>query len=423
MSVDSAVNDAFQVSPGRNGRIMDSTGMRGLWLAAVLGLPAVTGLGGVLSEGDATVAPAGGQVAEYSLRVIWKAGGLDVPEELQFAGPFLVLSVSPGGGVYVLDQTLSTITELDGRTGAFVRRFGRPGRGPGELSAAGSMDWDPWGRLWVAASFDGRYTVFDSAGRLLKTSRRPAHATSRRVFPMAIQRDGTLLDHVSAFPDLRFMRVDTTGQVRDSFAIRLPELDLLTGIIRPGSAVQQVTGLRPFLRWTLTRDGRAIWVSRSDSLVLIQLGATGDTLKAVRHTHRVARFTAEQELAIKRANRELGREGRFASVLVQALHALSDGRLLAQITPREAGSHSEMDLFGADGSYLGVVRSPLDIDHRSELASRGDTLFLPVLGDFDIPMVVKAVIETAGSRGGGGPSKRLRARRVVREYVRTSDIG
>lgn len=329
----------------------------------------------------------------YSLREVWRAGGLNAPEELQFAGPFFVLSFSPGGKAFVLDQTLSTVTALDGATGNFRRRFGGPGRGPGELANPGAMAWDPLGRLWVANSFDGRYSVFDSAGGLEKTVRRPAHGTSRRVFPLVFTTDGWVLDHDALFPRLRFLEVDTLGAVRDSLSISLPPVDMLSGIIRPGSSLGEVSGLRPLLRWTYARDGRSIWTTRSDSLTLIQLSPGGDTLRVVRHHHRSARFTPDQREAIAKANHELGREGHFVPVLVQALYTLEDGRVLAQIGSSTKDPGHEFDVFGADGRLLGTLTTPLSIDHRSEIASRGDTLLVTVLGAYDVPIVVKAVLE------------------------------
>lgn len=112
-----------------------------------------------------------------------------------------------------------------------------------------------------------------------------------------------------------------------------------------------------------------------------------------RAAHRTAELTAEQRTAIRRATRELGRRAAVAPQLIQAVHALSGGRVILHIGNERSSPGRELDLFGADGEWLGTLEPRLPVNHRSELDSRGDTILFMAVGRLDAPVLTKAVIE------------------------------
>jgi hypothetical protein len=338
-------------------------------------------------------------IPQFALREIWRVGDAEPVPGREFAGPFMVIAVGPNGAVAVLDQTLAKITILDSDEGDFVRRFGRRGRGPGELGGAVAMTWDEAGRLWVEDQRNRRYNVYDSLGASVATFPRPASSANRRVFPIRHLSDGTVLDHEIVGSDLRVFAADSLGKVKKVLGLALPDRDRLSGPVPSGSAVQAVVGLLPSLRWTLSSSGPSVWLARSDSLNLLRLGLDGDTLSHVRSTHRRAAFTSGQLEAIRLANRELGRVVDFVPVLVQALHAMADGRVLAQIGTDVLEPGRELDMFAPSGVLLGTIRAPFAIHHRSELGSSGDTLFVHAVGEYDVPLLIKAVIEPISAPG------------------------
>jgi hypothetical protein len=195
-------------------------------------------------------------------------------------------------------------------------------------------------------------------------------------------------------PNIIFQLVGGLGKVMGAMSIPFPEADPMTdGVILPGSALGEVLWLRPRLLWSLGRNGESVWVTRSDSLNLTEISLSGDTLHQVVSTHRFGRFTSAQRHAIRRANQELGRTASFVPLLVQGVHALEDGKVLAQIGDDMNVPGQTVDVFGPEGVWLGTLSPEIPINHRSELASRGDTLLYVGVGAFDTPVVVKAVLE------------------------------
>ena len=377
--------------------------MRGRYRALCAAVMAVAGFvkGGpshnvdapVLSEMPASETAMWQSIPQFTLREIWRNGGVDVIAGQEFAGPFMATAFGPNGVVAVLDQTLVTVTLLDGQNGRFLRRVGRPGQGPGELGSAVAMTWDAEGRLWVGDQRNQRYNVYDSLGVSVATFRRPSRSSNRRVFPIRHVDGHLLLDHDVVARSLRMFTVDTTGSIVDAAMIPFPPRVTISGPSRPESALRDAIQFLPTLRWSFSASGASVWTTRSDSLTLVQIDLAGDTLRRVVTSHRTASFTDEQRTTVRLANRELGRDGGFTPTLVQQLHGLSDGRVLAQIGQDRSVPGREFDMFSPEGTFMGTIHTPFDVFHRSVLDSRGDTLLVHTVGEFDIPVIIKAVIE------------------------------
>lgn len=321
---------------------------------------------------------------------IGTAGG---DEQRAFTGPFISVGLGPRGNIYVLDQVPATVSVFHGGTGAFLRRFGRNGRGPGELSSPGALMWDQRDRLWVANSHNGRYTVFDSLGGLVRTVRRPSRVVFGRQYPLRLTRQGTLLDHRSASPVLELLEIDTLGHELSRLPIRMPPRDELTGLpLRPGSPLLRAVWYRPRLVWSPGSHGDQVWTGRSDSLVFVQRSIRGDTILVIEGTHRAGRFTPDERRLLRQASGELGREADFSPILVHALYVMDDGHLLVQVAGQLNSPTGLLDVYDPEGVFLGTVEAPFPIHHRSQLSLRGDTIVAVTLGELDVPYVVKAVI-------------------------------
>ena len=60
------------------------------------------------------------------------------------------VSLGPNGQIFVLEFSTDRVVVFSGE-GQFVRSFGGPGEGPGDLRRPMAMAWDGTDRLWVAA--------------------------------------------------------------------------------------------------------------------------------------------------------------------------------------------------------------------------------------------------------------------------------
>jgi hypothetical protein len=152
----------------------------------------------------------------------------------------------------------------------------------------------------------------------------------------------------------------------------------------------------------MSTDGPSIWVARVDSLDFTELSVHGDTLRRVEARHRSGEFTAQQRDDIRRVQHTMREPGRFSPLLIQTIHGLDGGRLLVQVGDEWSDPSRVLDLYGADGILKGVVHASIPINNRPELSSRGDTILFVGVGEYDIPVLVKAVLTERGQRLQGG---------------------
>ena len=327
---------------------------------------------------------------QFELRELWRVGGMHARPEGQFVGPFFAVALDSVGQAWVLDNRASELRLFDAR-GSFVKIVAHSGPGPGEIFYPTGMSVGPNGRVWVEGAIDGYYKVFDAAGDLARSLRFDPHSINGVMRPFWVGED-VIFDHARGYPTIKFFRSDTLATPIDSFSLRVPDI-ATAGILRPGSVESRVASLRPFLRWTISTDGTSIWLARTDSLGLTQLSLRGDTLRHVEARHRTPEFTAQQRDDIRVARHQMRNPGNFAPVLVQAIHGIDGGRVLVQIGNDTEHSGGEFDLYSRDGVLEGVVHSPTPVHNLSELSSRGDTLLFMAVGEYDVPILVKAVLE------------------------------
>src|SRR5215831_6214532 len=113
--------------------------------------------------------PAAAARADLEFQAQWGA-----PKNGELVSP-LAVDIDAAGNSYVTDVTTSSVQKFD-PSGAFVRSFGSPGTGPGQLSLPSAVAVDPAnGDVYVAdfAGVDALSTVnsrierFDAAGNFL----------------------------------------------------------------------------------------------------------------------------------------------------------------------------------------------------------------------------------------------------------------
>lgn len=167
------------------------------------------------------------------------------------------IAVDPAGRFAVLDRSLGNI-RLFSREGELLARFGRPGRGPGELHDPVAIAFGRDGTLNALDPGNDRITVFGPEGEVLQTVPLRSHDTEERIVEWQQIEPGTVLERVWSS--------EWEGE-SDRLRVRsLPE-DTLRTIThfdyerpknpRSPSDPIELLGTRPV--WTATPDGFVAW--------------------------------------------------------------------------------------------------------------------------------------------------------------------
>jgi len=118
----------------------------------------------VVSNGKKPV-PVKGQSAKIKLTEELTIGGGGIPDQsFSQVGTFVV---DGEGGIFALDFKEQKIKVFD-RTGKFLRMFGKPGQGPGELGMASGIQLTADNTLVVADATNRRLALFKPSGEFIK---------------------------------------------------------------------------------------------------------------------------------------------------------------------------------------------------------------------------------------------------------------
>lgn len=314
------------------------------------------------------------------------------------------VSLGPNGQIFVLEYSTDRVVVFSGE-GEFVRSFGGPGEGPGDLRSPMGMAWDGTGRLWVAAGLNGRYHVFDSTGVFQKSMRRPVRAATRIQHPLVWEETGTLIDETVMSTEeplmVLFLRVDTLGQVVDTASILATPPRFRTGLpgistmIRGRDAFRFLT--RHYLasgRWSMAPDG-SVWSAMNGRLRLVKTDSNGDTLRIVETSHRPESFDRRDREAISKGLAEAGlsrQDVELVRPLVSEIYLMDDGHILVGIFEQVGEDPSTFDVFDPEGFFLGTIDLGITIPRRNRPALVGDTLIVVSPGLLDVPFLVRLTI-------------------------------
>jgi hypothetical protein len=356
---------------------------------------------------------------------IWApGGGWRLAEELRIGSAFedgpamfgnvAAIEADEDGRVYVADAQAQEI-RVFGPDGAHLLSFGRKGGGPGEFEQIGGMGWGPDGHLWVMDVRNSRFTVFDRAGRHVADHRRPG-GFIMLPWPGGFDREGRVYD-VGMAPgeDNRFrtalIRYEWLGdegiEPRDTFAI--PRYEAATFTFSDSEGRMRMAAGIPFAPtqfWRLV-DGR-IWIGISDRYRLHQITFEGDTVRTVERAFTPPPVTAaEKDSTLAAMTWFTDQGGRVDRSRVpdqkpayQGWVADEDGFLW--VWPHQAaGEEAALDLFDADGRYLGRIPTPDRIPMHPRPVIRGDRLYTVLRDDLDIQYVTRFRVQGRDRRLAG----------------------
>ena len=383
----------------------------------------------------------GARDEDAALRLVpeLRIGEFEGADEYQFASVGFVLP-APGGGVYAWDRTLTALRQYDS-TGAFVRRLGGKGGGPGEYEAANGIVRLRDGRLVLWDPRNTRMNVYDSTGAAAGGWRFPSglHTggygglladTADNLYAMNWFRAADTTRQVLPGERSGYLVLGPDGTVRDS--VLPPRLDVpdasLVASVDGATAVYSVP-FAPQRSWTVSPLGYV--VSGVGDRYAVTLHRPGAPLRIERDVAAVAvdpdektnaeelvTFNLRQTVPSWRWN---GPATPDAKPRFRAIRVGADGRIWVQrsqpgervepdttnapgdprerIPPRRWREPTAYDVFDADGRYLGFLRLP----ERTELMHmRGDHAWGVQTDSLDVPFVARWRIEPSlASRAAG----------------------
>lgn len=325
----------------------------------------------------------------------FRIGTIDGEGPTAFGGGQLSVQTTSQGEILVLDHQAHDIRVFDS-AGHYVRTMGGEGNGPGEFQSPMGVLIDGSDRAWVPEAFNGRYTVFDRDGNLVKTVPRTLR-TYNRLREMRFEDASRFIDHASINGGAGFFRVDTLGVVLDTFPnLPYPPLPrgltpILTGPRDDPVSVAVRFGL-PRLVWTLAPD-HTLWFGSSNELRLIQRSLGGDTLRIIETSHRTPSFTRAEDEVVRDAERKLRARSVFTPQVWQSIYALEDGHVLVHLVGEFGEASSDLDVFDPQGRFLGALRLPFRMPLRSVPSFDGNEMIAVHVDEFDVQYIVSAVIQ------------------------------
>jgi len=306
---------------------------------------------------------------------VLEIGELDGPEERTF-GVVAGVALGSGGEVFVADGQALEIRVFD-EDGAFLRRFGRDGEGPGEFRDISGIGFAPDGTLAVVDGRLSRVSFLRPDGEYVRSFRleRPYLQLVRR--DVWFDDEGRFYDRVQlagtpGVDSLAVMVYAPGGDVRNTLLVSVHEPDMVT-LVRDGVPIMSMrVPYAPRPTVTVGPDGR-VYATDADRYRIAVLRPTGDTIRVLERSLDPPTATpaerADAEAWIRERMRDAGGsppariELPDEKAVISRLHADATGHLWVRVPMGPGWTRTEYGIFAPDGRYLGALSMPPLVVH------------------------------------------------------------
>lgn len=307
------------------------------------------------------------------------------------------LAVDGEGMVYILEQQAQEIRVFR-PDGTFSHLIGQLGEGPGQLRGAMGMKLTPDLRILTYDIHNARYSIFERDGTYVIG------------YPLTI-RGGWLMgswgagfDRQGRLIDWGVRRPNEPGAVNDAhmtyFPIRLSRDFAQHDTLAPIDWYFQTTGGVPIPHGggvaTFVDRQAGLWFGHTREYRIFRRTMEGDTTLVFTLPASPVEITAEEKDSLVTAWGALGEEyeiqaGDIPDTKPVLRRILGDNNGHIFVFPHLEGvpSGSAVDVFMETGVYLGRVTLPELLQLSPNPVFRGQYLYGVVLGEFDIPYVVR----------------------------------
>lgn len=396
----------------RNGR----SALRNWWVvgAGLMGWACV-GEGGAAARWNGTIdtLPSGRVVVHNPADGIWEHSGGDWKIEeaarigsMDATGPELIgavscIEVDREGRLWVLEQQTQEL-RVFASDGHWVRTIGRKGGGPGEFQQVMGMGWGPDGNLWVVDPQNNRISMIDTAGNFV-ASHHTIGGFIMMPWPGGFDEAGHFYnvapDRSSGEFRMGLVKYDSTLSPLDT--VRPPRYQGAQDFFElrnDNSFMRAGIPFSPGLQWRLARDGN-IWFALTGEYRLFERTQAGDTLREIQHAFDPLPVTGgDVDSAIARLKWFTDQGGKvdrskFPSVKPALEQFWLDDAGRIWVMPVTAGPEERgqaLDVFDAEGRYLGRVNLPFQLNAYPSPVFRNDIIYGVTTDDLEVPYVISA---------------------------------
>lgn len=333
--------------------------------------------------------------------------GSETDHESQVFGDIISIDVDAHGRIFVLDFQAQQISIFDS-DGTFVRTVGGEGAAPGEFEQALAVDISRNGEIWVMEMLQAELSIFDALGNYLRSEPVGNPGVGLRPYSGGFDPLGLYNAVVFSWNDYG------ESQVMARFDQDLTPLDTIaipeSSIERDAFSHQSDDGrfsigaTIPFqgsFEWRFSPTG-SLWTLSTKPYELIELAASGKTLRRVTKTHEPLPVTEEDRNEARESfQRFISRGGtvdwsRVPTDKPVTISFFCDdlGHLWVKkeaALPEDEGRL--FDLFDPDGRYLGELRLPFSLQSDPEPIVRDGVLYGVAADESGAPIIVRARIE------------------------------
>ncbi|TVP46668.1 MAG: hypothetical protein EA350_06640 [Gemmatimonadales bacterium] len=342
-------------------------------------------------------------------------------EAWEMFGDVRGIDADADGNIHILDFQTRDIRVFDAE-GGYLRTLGGPGEGPGEISAANGIQFDPDGRLWVNDHGKMHLLVLAADGTELERVPFPVrsfgfvwegamdregrlwHAFTERAGPASMPEDGlnestarrwmTSFDPGSGTADSVFVG----EQASRSFRIRMGNGFMVRGIPHSPSSFLRMDPLGGFWRGDGSGDYRVARLDGAgDTVVVVDVALDRIPVTASDRDRFIGQMTG-QDPDLERPARELAGLMPARKPAVDQAFADLEGRLWVRRVA-DPDARPLYDLFDREGEHLITLELGFEpMAYWVPTIRDGNAYFL-VAGELGVASVVRVPLGDLPARG------------------------
>ena len=339
------------------------------------------------------------QTGKISFERVFSIGGENNVEEMLTS--VSKIAVDKQGNLFILDSQENCVKKFD-KNGKFVLKFGREGKGPGELINCYNMAVDPQGNIITNDLGNRRFTIFSNEGKYIKS-----YPYKTVVFDFKIANDGKMfvetVDYVFKGDSAGTLKkvVLLNNEFKNSNTI-ISELVKDRKLVSTGE--RKIPIINPFADtyfWNITPSSKVVVVFTKDYKIRFYT-SSGNVEKEITHSGKRLKVTEkDKEEFFKGVTFSIG--GERVSELPKYIYDNTDfpnykqyfnsmvldgdGNILLKTYLKE-DEEFYYDVFSSDGKFLNNIMLPEEVYKRHNVISQNG-IFVIKGGDNNFAEVIK----------------------------------